>query len=167
MMKLYGGSLMGIILDEMDVNIIRTLQRDARTNFVSIAKKFDASIDTIISHFRNLTDIGVVRGSTIYLNPRMLGFECIASLEIDVDYPRVDEVQKMVQSLEGVIFCSPSSGKSDIFAIAVLKSVDRLSRLMESIKRNPMVREIAASIWVDEVRLCPENFDFDQVMRDA
>lgn len=155
---------MGIVLDQMDVNIIRTLQRDARTSFISIAMKFDVSIDTIISHFRKMMESGVVRGSTVYLNPRTMGFECVASLEIDVDYPRVEEVLKTIKQMDGVIFCSPSTGRSDIFAIAVLKNVDRLSKLMESIKRHPMVREITASIWVEELRLCPENFDFDRVM---
>jgi hypothetical protein len=28
-----------------------------------------------------------------------------------------------------------------------------------------MVREVAASIWVEEILLCPENFEFEHLRR--
>ncbi len=45
-------------------------------------------------------------------------------------------------------------------AIAVSKDVGRLEQVKEHIKRHPRVEEVMTSIWVDEIRLCPENFEF-------
>jgi hypothetical protein len=56
-------------------------------------------------------------------------------------------------------------GTHNLFAIAVLRNVGRLSQLKESIKGHPMVREVAASIWIDEILLCPENFEFEHLRR--
>lgn len=106
---------------------------------------------------------GVVKGTTMLLNPRSFGYDCVASLEIDVDFPHMNEVVELVDKKPEVLFCTPSMGRHNIFAIAVLKDVGKLSQLRESIKGHPMVREVNASIWVDEILLCPENFEFDHI----
>lgn len=150
-------------IDEVDISIIRGLQKDARTNFTDIARVCDLSIDTIIKRFRKLNRAGVVKGTTMLLNPRSFGYDCVASLEIDVDFPHMNEVVELVDKKPEVLFCTPSMGRHNIFAIAVLKDVGKLSQLRESIKGHPMVREVNASIWVDEILLCPENFEFDHI----
>ncbi|MGB8781198.1 MAG: winged helix-turn-helix transcriptional regulator, partial [Candidatus Bathyarchaeia archaeon] len=57
-------------IDEIDVNVIRALQEDARTNFADIAKGCKVSVDTISKRFGRLRRAGVVRGTTILLNPK-------------------------------------------------------------------------------------------------
>jgi len=147
-------------LDEIDVRIIRALQKDARTNFADIAKDCDVSVDTVSKRFRRLMKSGVARGTTVLLNPKSFGFDCVASFGIRVDYPHLQEVVDFIKRIPEVVFCTQSMGRHNLFTIAVLKNVGRLSQLKESIKGHPMVREVAASIWVDEILLCPENFEF-------
>lgn len=152
-------------IDNIDINIIRALQKDARANFVDIARDCGVSTDTISKRFRKMKKVGVVRGTTILLNPKSFGYDCVASLGIDVNYPHVKEVVEFVGKILDVVFCTPSMGRHDIFAVAVLKNVGRLSQVKESIKGHPMVREVTASIWVDEILLCPENFEFEHLER--
>jgi DNA-binding Lrp family transcriptional regulator len=108
---------------------------------------------------------GVARGTTILLNPKSFGYDCVASFGIRVDYPHVEEVVNFVEKITEVVFCTPSMGTHNIFAIAVLKNVGRLGQVKESIKGHPMVREVTASIWVDEILLCPENFEFEHLKK--
>jgi len=75
-------------LDEIDVNIIRVLQRDARTNFADIAKDSGVSIDTISKRFKKMKRAGIIRGTTVLLNPKSFGYDCVASFGIRVDYPK-------------------------------------------------------------------------------
>lgn len=152
-------------LDEVDLKIIRALQRDARTNFADIAKDCGVSVDTISKRFKRLLKSKVARGTTVLLNPKSFGFDCVASFGIRVDYPHVQEVVDYVRKAQDVVFCAESMGRHNLFAIAVLRNVGRLSQLKESIKGHPMVREVAASIWVEEILLCPENFEFGHLRR--
>lgn len=149
-----------IKIDEIDIAILRALQNDARTNFADIAKDCGVSTDTISKRFRKIKRTGIARGTTILLNPKSFGYNCVASLGIDVDYPHVREVVELVQKTPDVVFCTSSMGKHDVFAIAVLENVGRLGQVKESIKGHPGVRAVTASIWVDEMLLCPENFEF-------
>jgi len=152
-------------IDEIDVKIIRALQKDARTNFVDIAKDCGVSTDTISKRFKKMKRTGIAGGTTLLLNPKSFGYNCVASLGIDVDYPHVREVVELVGKIPDVVFCTPSMGRHDIFAIAVLKNVGRLGQVKESIKGHPLVREVTASIWIDEILLCPENFEFEHLKK--
>ena len=152
-------------IDEIDVSIIRALQKDARTNFADIAKDCKVSLDTISKRFRRMRRTGVARGTTILLNPKNFGYDCVASFEIRVDYPHIEDVVDFVGKMPEIVFSTSSIGRYNIFAIAILKNVGRLGQLKESIQGHPMVREVAASIWVDEILLCPENFEFEHVKK--
>ena len=148
-------------IDELDVNIIRALQKDARTNFADIAKSCKVSVDTISKRYRRLRKIGVARGTTILLNPKSFGHDCVASFGIRVNHPHAEEIAAFIEKVPEIVFSTPSMGRYNIFAIAVLKNVGRLSQVKEYIQGHPMIREVTASIWVDEILLCPENFEFE------
>jgi len=150
-------------LDELDVNIIRALQKDARANFAEIAKNCKVSVDTVSKRFSRLMKVGVARGTTVLLNPKSFGYDCVASFGIQVDYPHVEDVVDFVGKIPEVVFCTSSMGRDNVFAIAVLKNVGRLSQVKEFIQGHPKVTEVSASIWVDDILLCPENFEFDHL----
>ena len=150
-------------IDELDVNIIRALQKDARTNFADIAKDCKVSVDTISKRFTKLVEAGVARGTTVLLNPKSFGYDCVASFGIRVEYAHVEDVVDFVSKIPEVVFCTSSMGRENIFAIAVLKNVGRLSQVKEYIQGHPKVVDVSASIWVDDILLCPENFEFDNI----
>lgn len=147
-------------IDKIDLNIIRALQKNARTSFASIAGDCGVSTDTISKRFRKMKKAGVIRGTTILLNPKSFGNECVGSLGVDVSYPYLSEVVESLRRVPEIVFCTTSMGKHDIFCIAILKNVGRLSQVKDLIKGHPAVREVTTSIWVDEILLCPENFEF-------
>lgn len=152
-------------IDRVDASIIRALQRDARTSLAEIGKECHVSTDTISKRFKRMKKTGVVRGTTVLLNPKSFGYDCVASLGIDVDYPHAEEVVELVGKIPDIVFCTPSTGKHDIFVIAVLKNVGKLGQVKESIKGHPLVRDVTISIWVDQILLCPENFEFEHLER--
>jgi DNA-binding Lrp family transcriptional regulator len=134
--------------DETDIRVIRSLQRDARTNFANIAGECEVSVDTIIKRFQRLKKTGVVKGTTILLDPRHLSLECVASLEIGVDPKRVDEVMDSLRGEPGVIFCTPSVGMQNVFAIVALGNVNELNALIERTKAHTDVKVVTTS-WRD------------------
>jgi DNA-binding Lrp family transcriptional regulator len=152
-------------IDKIDLKIIRALQKDARANFACIARDCGVSTDTISKRFRKMKKTGIIRGTTILLNPKSFGHECVGSLGIDVSYPYLRDVVEWLQKMPEIVISTKSMGKHDIFCIAVLKNVGRLSQVKDLIKGHPAVREVTTSIWVDEILLCPENFEFKNLER--
>lgn len=147
-------------IDEIDISIIRALQKDARESFAVIAQNCGVSTDTISKRFRRLRKANIIRGTTVLLNPKSFGYDCIASLGIDAVHPHLKKVIERIHAIPETIFCTASTGKHDIFCIVALKNVGRLSQVKDIIKGHPMVREVTTSIWVDDILLCPQNFEF-------
>ena len=152
-------------IDQIDLKLVRALQKDARTNFVDIARDCGVSTDTISKRFRKLKKAGIIKGTTILLNPKSFGNECVGSFGVDVSYPHLMAVVETIQKIPEIVVCTASMGKHNIFCIAVLKNVGRLSQVKDLIKGHPAVREVTTSIWVDEILLCPENFEFQKFER--
>ena len=48
-------------------------------------------------------------------------------------------------------------------SFAVLKNMKELNVLRESINGLSHVKELKTSIWVDDVLLCPENFELEKL----
>jgi Lrp/AsnC family transcriptional regulator for asnA, asnC and gidA len=147
--------------DDTDIRILRNLQKDARVNFADIAKECDVSIDTIIKRFQRLRKNGVVKGTTILLNPRRFGLDCPASLEISVDPIHARDFVEQLRKQKGVVFCTHSVGMQDVFAIVMSRSVNELNSLIEQTKASHDVRNMKTSIWVEDILLCPENFELE------
>lgn len=147
--------------DDTDVRVLRNLQKDARTNFANIAKECGVSVDTIIKRLKRLEKNGVVKGTTILLEPRLMGMDCLASFEVNADVIDIYEVVTSMKKQSGIVFCTPSMGMQNIFAIAVIRSMKDLNVLRESIKGLAHVKDLKTSIWVDDFLLCPENFELE------
>ncbi len=153
--------------DDTDVRLLRNLQRDARTNFADIAKECGVSVDTVIKRFQRLKRRGVVRGTTVLLEPRKMGLDCLSSLQVSAEPAQVAEVVEKIRAMPGVVFCTPSIGTQNVFAVAVQASVSNLGSLKEEVKSLPAVRDVRASIWVGDVLLCPENFELERLREGA
>ncbi len=151
-------------LDDRDVRILRVLEKDARNSFAGIARDLGVSIDTVTKRYRKMLEMGVLKRTTILLDPRALGVETIASLELEIDYSRVDELVERIRGFPRIVFCTPSLGRKDIFAIAFLESVEELSRINFQLKGFEGVREVKSSIWIEDYMLCPENFDLSRAV---
>ncbi len=153
---------MGTTLDEIDFAIIRALQKDARASFATIAKNCNVSVDTISKRFKKIEETGVARGTTVLLNPKSFGYDCVASFGIRADFSHVEEILRFLKKMPDIVFSTQTMGRHSIFAIAIVKNVGQLGQVKETIKGHPMVREITTSIWVNEILLCPENFDLQK-----
>jgi DNA-binding Lrp family transcriptional regulator len=146
-------------LDKVDIAIIRALQKDARASFAAIAKSCSVSVDTISKRFKKIEAAGVARGTTILLNPKSFACDCVASFGIRTDFSHIDEVLQFLKKTPDIVFSTQTMGRHSIFAVAIVKNVTVLSQVKELIKGHPMVRDVTTSIWINDILLCPENFD--------
>ena len=152
------------ILDEIDVSILRNLQKDARTKYSDIAAGCGVSVDTIIKRFKKLRDKGIITNTTLLLDPRKFGKEVIANFSIDVEPSSVDEVLEFLKRQTGLCFATHAMGEYDIFSIAARKNMNEMNSLKETIQSHNMVREVKTSIWVDQFLLCPQNFELEPLI---
>ena len=148
-------------VDELDVKILRMLQNDARTSFKEIAKGCNVSLDTIKNRFNKLKKNGVIRGSTIVIDPKKMGKGNLVIIGIQVVQQFSESVLNMIKKMQGLCVVTKSIGQYDIEAIFLLKDIEQIGVTKEKIEDFPQVKAADVGIFVDRPLLCPKNFEFE------
>jgi DNA-binding Lrp family transcriptional regulator len=151
-------------IDETDVAILRALQLDARTKYTDIANQCGVSVDTIIKRFRKLRRSGLVKSTTVLLDPRMFGREVIANFSIDAEPACIEEVIGFLDEQDGIVFATHSMGSYDVFAVAMKRNMNEMNALKETIQSHTKVNDVQTNIWVDQFLLCPQNFELEPLL---
>ena len=155
-------------MDEIDLAIIDKLTEDARTSFREIAKELDISPDTVINRYAALQKEGVIRGSTIVINPKKVGYQAMAVFMIDISPAHIMATEatpadsslildKLIH-MPNIIVATKSVGDHDLLAIGVAIDFEHLIKLRNDIAKIPGVNDIQVSFWVERTELCPKYF---------
>ena len=149
------------MIDELDIKILRRLQSDARTPFKEIADQCNVTVDTIKNRFIALKERGVIRGSTIVVDPKKMGLGNLIILGIQIVERYSDSVLNMIKKIPGLCVATKIIGEYDIEAIFLLEDIEQIGATKEIIEDFPQVKSVDIGIFVDKPLLCPKNFEFD------
>jgi DNA-binding Lrp family transcriptional regulator len=150
-------------LDNIDLAIIEALSKDARTSFRQIALAQNVSPDTIIDRYNALKEKGIIRGSTIVLNPKEIGYRAMAVFMIDIS-PVKDNIFDSSAILEtlikmpNIIVASKTVGDHDLIAIGVVKDFRHLFAIRNEIASISGVKDMEVSFWSEITELSPKYF---------
>jgi len=155
-------------MDEIDSFIIKRMTEDARVSFRKIAKELGVSPDTVISRYRTLKEKGVIRGSTVVLDPKKIGYKGMAAFMIDTSPtniiatdatpPKTSSILETVIKMPDIILATKTVGDHDMLAIAVIKDVEHLIATGTNIAKIPGVKDLRVSFWVEKTELYPKYF---------
>ncbi|MFA5868730.1 MAG: Lrp/AsnC family transcriptional regulator [Candidatus Bathyarchaeia archaeon] len=150
-------------MDEIDAKIIEILSGDARTSFRKIAKELDRSPDTVINRYQRLREAGDIRGSTVVVEPRMIGYEGMAAFHIDVSTSgggKTDStsILKTLIRMPNIIVATKTVGEHDLLVIGVIHDFDHLMRLGKEIAEIPGIKSIQTALWAGSGEICPRYF---------
>ncbi len=133
-------------IDETDIRILKTLLKDPRTSFAEIAEDCKLSTNAIRMRFTRLKKTGVITGSTIFVNPKSMGYEGIGLLAIEADINKEQDVMKFLEKIPNVIYNHLHIGKHNIVSMLLIKNVDDLVHTVDLVKRNPHIRKTDTAI---------------------
>jgi len=139
--------------------------KDARTPFRQIAAALNVSPDTIIDRYNAIHEKGIVRGSTIVLNPKEIGYNAMAVFMIDISpaedgKTQVDSLSilETVIKMKNIIVATKTVGDYDLMAIGVIKDVQHLFAVRDEIAAIPGVKDMEISFWSEITELSPKYF---------
>lgn len=155
-------------MDKIDLAIVDKLTKDARTSFRKIAENLGVSPDTVISRYAALQKEGVIRGSTIVINPKKLGYQAMAVFMIDISPSHIVATEstpadsslildRLIQ-MPNIIVATKTVGDNDLLAIGVALDFEHLVKVRNDIESIPGVKDMQISFWVERTELCPKYF---------
>ncbi len=154
-------------MDSLDLAIAKILTEDARTSFRKIAEELGVSPDTVINRYNKLRDEGVIRGSTVVIAPKELGYQGMAVFLIDVTPSHIIADEASVDSslilgkiirMRNIILATKTVGDHDLLALGVIKDLKHLIEVSGDIAKIPGVKDVESSFWTGKTQICPKYF---------
>ena len=123
-----------IKLDEIDHQILDLLIDNTRTAFTDIAKKLLISAGTVHVRVKKMEDAGIIKGSSLTLDYKKLGYTFIAYIGIFLE--KTHQTKFVLKKLETVPFVTVAhitTGKFNIFCKVRAKSTDHAKEIIFNI----------------------------------
>lgn len=130
-------------IDSLDKKIIKLLNKDSRLPFVEVARKCNVSGAAIHQRMQKMQEAGVIRGSSLELNPKALGYMTCAFIGIQVNLTSTsthDEVFNKISKIPQIVECHHISGKYSLLVKILTQSNEHLKQIIvEQIQSIPEI----------------------------
>ena len=140
-----------IKLDEIDRQILDLLIDNTRIAFTDIAKKLLISAGTVHVRVKKMEDAGIIRGSSLSLDYKKLGYTFIAYIGVFLE--KTHQTKFVLQHLESIPFVTVAhitTGKFNIFCKVRARSTDHAKEIIFKIDDIEGVNRTETMISLEE-----------------
>jgi Lrp/AsnC family transcriptional regulator, leucine-responsive regulatory protein len=143
-------------LDRTDLRILALLQADGRMSHVEIAAKVGLSPSPCARRIRKLETGGVVEKYTALLDPKRVGQNVLAFVQIKLER-HTDEIigqfRRMLAERPEVISAHAMTGDMDFLLRVLVPDLDALGRLtLHQLLKFPGVRDVRSSLVLETLK---------------
>jgi Lrp/AsnC family transcriptional regulator, leucine-responsive regulatory protein len=118
-------------LDAKDRGILALIQRDGKMSQALIARNVGLSTAAVNERLKKLEQAGVIRRFTALVDPRALGIQVTAFIEVFIEHPRFEEpFLKRILELDEVQECHHITGEFSILLKVRTYDMESLRQLV-------------------------------------
>lgn len=148
-------------LDAIDRKILKYLITNARMPFLEIARECGISGAAIHQRIRKLDESGVILGSRLIVDPKMLGFGICAHITISLSDPQLmKQTVELLKIVPEIVECHFITGKGNILIkLYCLDNEHLMNTIFDGILRIKGISTTETSISLQEVFQRQVNID--------
>ncbi len=139
-------------LDEIDRDILRTLQGNARTSYREIQDKLGISIGTIHNRISKLKKNGVIEGYTLRLNNEKLGYKLAFLIRINCDGKFTEEILNDLSKIPEVCSIFHTTGEQSAALICRFKESDDVHEFIRNLNQKEYITRTNSNMILKEYK---------------
>ena len=144
-------------LDDLDIDILRSLNDNARKSFRDIAKELHVSLTTVSNRVRSMEREGVIQGYMPVVDPAKLGYDIMVVIGIKVIHGKIVETEKDLAKEAGVFAVFDSTGEWDAIVMARFHNRGELNSFVKKVLDHENVdrtyTQVVLNVTKDEKRV--------------
>jgi DNA-binding Lrp family transcriptional regulator len=144
-------------LDDLDIDILRSLNENARKSFRDIAKELHVSLTTVSNRVRAMEKSSVIQGYIPVVDPAKLGYDIMVVIGIKVIHGKIVETEKDLAKEEGVFAVFDSTGEWDAIVMARFQNRGELNAFVKKVLDHENVdrtyTQVVLNVTMDEKRV--------------
>ncbi len=139
-------------LDKLDLQIIQHMMENAEISYADLGKKLFVSGGTIHVRIKKLQKDGIVEGTKLNTNLKLLGYDVIAFIGIYLKESSLyDSVAKELYKMKEVVRLNYTTGNYSMFAEIVCKDISELRDVLhEKLQKIKGIERTETLISLDE-----------------
>ncbi|SIR76865.1 transcriptional regulator, AsnC family [Peribacillus simplex] len=147
-------SIVSKVLDNVDIQILDLLQKDAQLSNTELAKRVKLSPPAIHSRIKRLENEGFINGQVAILNQEKLGFDLLCFIFMSTDIHQAEKLEvleKALASMSEVLECHCLTGEYDYLLKVANKDRKELETFIRKLNKLGITR-IQTSLALREIK---------------
>ncbi|HEY0244789.1 MAG TPA: Lrp/AsnC ligand binding domain-containing protein [Mucilaginibacter sp.] len=118
-------------IDNLDIQILSILMKNATTPYTEIAKELIVSGGTIHVRMKKLEELGVIKGASLEVDPQKLGYDITAFLGIFLEKgSQYNDAVKQLKTVKEIVELHYTTGSYSIFAKIICHDTTHLREVL-------------------------------------
>ncbi|OYT65445.1 AsnC family transcriptional regulator [Candidatus Bathyarchaeota archaeon ex4484_205] len=142
-------------IDDLDLKIIRELQKDARKSFRDVAAKLKIAEGTVYNRVKKLEEMGVIKGYVLDIDYAKLGFDIVAVMGVVVEGAKLVQVEREISRMPETVAVYDVTGTYDVIVIAKFHDTSSMNNFVKRILGIKAVQRTYTMVVLNVVKESP------------
>lgn len=143
---------MKVKTDDLDVEIISTLQKDGRKPYKEIANELGVSIGTVHNRISKLKKMGVINGFLPILNNEKVGYNFCFLILLRIDGKHVVEVLEELKQKKEILSCFNITGEQSAALICRFENLEDVQNFIRDLNKNKYILRTVSNLVLKEYK---------------
>ena len=140
------------VLDEIDKDILRILQEDARKSYREIQDQLGISIGTIHNRISKLKKNEIIEGYTLKLNNVKLGYKLTFLIRVQIDGKHTEEILSEVSNKPEVCSVFHTTGEQSAALICRFRESDDVHKFIRELNQSEFITRTNSNMVLKEYK---------------
>ncbi|HEX55121.1 MAG: AsnC family transcriptional regulator [Candidatus Altiarchaeales archaeon] len=139
-------------IDDLDLNIIRELRRDARQSYRDLAEKLNVAEGTIYNRLHKLQEMNVLKRFMVDVDFSKLGYDLTAIIGLKVEGGHLPEIEGEISKGRNVSAVYDVTGEYDAIVVAKFRNREELNNFVKKILSMPHIKRTYTMVVLNVVK---------------
>jgi len=135
-----------------NLDVLKVLMKNSKTPFLEMARLLGVSETAIRKRIRKMEEDGVIRGYTIDVDPKKIGFEINALIGLDTEPEVYLQTIEKLKKMEEIKSLYSSSGDHMIMMEIWFKNTEELSKFVDFLNSMDGVKKVCPAIIMEKIK---------------
>jgi DNA-binding Lrp family transcriptional regulator len=141
-----------VTLDDLDVKILRSLNKNARKSFRDIARELGISLSTVSHRVKRLEESGVVKAYVPAIDPQRIGYDLVVIIGVRIARGKLIDVQQRIAKDHRVFGVYDVTGEWDSMILARFRDRNELNDFIKDVLSLEFVERTTTQLVLNTVK---------------
>lgn len=139
-------------IDDVDREILRVLNKDARFSYREIAQMTELSVGTVSHRIKRMEEKKVIKGYIPQLDPEKVGFDLRAIIFLEISKGKLKDIEEKIVEFPNIVGVYDVTGEYDAIIIGRFTNRQHLNEFVKQVQMMKYVERTITSVVLNALK---------------